>query len=68
MLSALLCNLFNRRLIDVKAHPWYNINKEGREVFKLLAVLQSCLFKADEARFNKQLTFMRAGKRRELEL
>ena len=67
MLSALLCNLFNRRLIDVKVRPWYNISK-GREVFKLLAVLQSCLFKANEARFNKQLTFMRAGKRRELEL
>ena len=67
MLNALLCNLFNRRLIDVKAHPWYNISK-GREVFKLVAVLQSCLFKADKARLNKYLTFMRAGKRKELEL
>ena len=61
MLSALLCILFNRHLIDVKARPWYNISK-GREVFKLLAVLQSCLFKADEARLNKHLTFMGAGK------
>ena len=61
MLSALLCILFNYRLIDVKVRPWYNISK-GREVFKLIAVLQSYPFKADEARLNKHLTFMGAGK------
>ena len=63
MLSSLLCNLFNRRLIDVKARPWYNISK-GREIFKLVAVLQSCPFKADEARLNEHLTFMGAGKKK----